>query len=81
MGKVVTKCLPLGEMLPIIGKTAIERVPPRVDDFGVGQDHADERDIIPVIGQLVDEERLVGLALNPRALDEFRAKPFGIIGG
>ena len=81
MGKVITERLPLGEMLAIIGEAAIERVPPRIDDFGVGQNQTDERQIIPVIGQLIDEKWLVGFTLDARALDELCAKPFGIIGG
>ena len=76
MGKVIAKRLPLGEMLPVIGETAIQRMPPRVDNLGVGKNEADEDEIIPVIGQLIDKKWLVRFALNARAFHELCAKPF-----
>jgi hypothetical protein len=79
MSEVITERLPLGEMLPVIGKTAIQRVPPRVDDFRIGQDQADERHIIPIVGQLVDEERLIGFALDAGAFDKFSTQPLGVL--
>ena len=41
----------------------------RIDDFGVRQNEPDEADVQEIIGHLVDEERLFGLALNSRLLD------------
>src|SRR3546814_5610986 len=64
--------LPLGEMLAEVGKTAVERMAPRVDDLRIGQDQADEGGVEPVVRQLVDIEGLGGLALDGGALEEGR---------
>src|SRR3546814_11361554 len=76
----VGKALPLGEMLPEIGETAIERVAPRIDDLRILQDQVNEPGIAPVIGQLVDIKRLSGLALHARAFEKFRPQ-FGKASG
>ena len=73
MIEAVAEALPLGIMLAEVGKTAIQRVPPRVDDFRIGQDKMDEACIDPVIGQLVDEVRFASLALDSRSFDIFGA--------
>jgi len=44
-------------------------VPPGIDDLRVRQDLKNERQVQPVVGQLVDEERLVRSPLNPGALE------------
>src|SRR5689334_4286401 len=62
--EIVAEVLPAREMLPEIGKAAAQRVASRVDDLGIGQDEMNERYEQPVVGQLVDEERPVGPALN-----------------
>src|SRR3546814_2947816 len=54
IGEAVAERLPLGEMLAEVGKTAVERMAPRVDDLRIGQDQADEGGVEPVVGQLVD---------------------------
>ena len=66
-------------MLPVIGKTAIERVPPRIDNLSMGQDQPDEGQIIPIVRQLIDEERLGRFTLDMCAFDKLRAQPFGVL--
>src|SRR3546814_4976615 len=74
IGEAVAERLPLGEMLAEVGKTAVERMAPRVDDLRIGQDQADEGGVEPVVGQLVDIEGLGGLALDGGALEEGRSE-------
>ena len=61
-------------MLLEVGKAAAERVSARVDDLRTRQDQVDQADMHPVVGQLVDEERLVALALDAGAFEIFLAQ-------
>src|SRR6202161_1921774 len=64
--KVVGKALPAREVLFVLRETAAERVPPSVDDPGVGQDEMNKPDVEVIVGHLVDEERRIGLAMHAR---------------
>ena len=74
MLQIVGEGLAPGEVLTEIGEAASERVPPRIDDLGVGEHQLDEGHVEPVVGQFIDEERPVGAALHPRPLQIFDAK-------
>ena len=66
-------------MLAVIGKTAVQRMPARINNFGIRKNQANEAQIIPVVGQLIDEKRLVRLALDPRAVDELGTQPLHVV--
>ena len=67
MLEIVGERLSPREMLAEVRETATKRMPPRVDDFGVGQDEMDKRHEHPVVRQLVDEERPVCASLDRRS--------------
>ena len=73
----IAEVLAAGKVLLESGKTAAERVAPRVDDAGVGQDQLDQADVREVVRHLVDEHRPVGLALDAglgqKTLAQFQA--------
>src|SRR3954464_4600220 len=70
IGEFLAPCVELLE----VRKPAGQRVAPRVDDLGVGQDQTDETDVHPVVRHFVDEEGPVGLALDARTLEVERAQ-------
>jgi hypothetical protein len=66
--QIVSEGLALGEMLLEVGEAARQRVAAGVDDLGIGQDQVNEGGVQPVVGQLVDKERPIGLALDAGAV-------------
>src|SRR5204863_7927171 len=65
--EVVDKVLTAYKMLHEIVKAAADRVATRVYDAGVRQHQMNEPDVQEVVGQLVDEEQPLALALNAGA--------------
>jgi hypothetical protein len=64
--QAVGEALAAGEVLLEAGEAAGQRMPARVDELRVGQDQLDQADVQEIVRHLVDEERRIGLALDPR---------------
>ena len=67
--EAVTEVLAARELLLEQREAAGQRVPPHVDDPGVGQRQLDQADVREVVRHLVDEERRTGLALDAGAFE------------
>jgi flagellar biosynthesis component FlhA len=57
-----------------VREAAGERMPTRVDDFGIREHRMDHSDVQEVVGHLVDEQGPAHLALNACALDVLLAE-------
>jgi hypothetical protein len=75
VGQVVGEGLAACEMLFPGEEAAAHRMAAGVDDAGIGQDQMDQADMLPVVGHLVDEMRLVALAMDAGAVEIFLAQP------
>src|SRR5205807_4238047 len=69
------------EMLLERREAAAERMAAGIDDAGIRQHQVNEADVQEVVGQLVDEVRSPGLALDARAREVLFAQPAQLLGG
>ena len=81
IGQAIAERLPPREVLLEVGEATPQRMPPRINDLGLRQDQPDKHYVRPIVGQLVDEQRPVSLALDPGAFEVFLAQPAQISGG
>ena len=73
--EVVGEGLSLREVLLESREAGAERVPARIDDFCLRQDHMDQADMIEIVRHLVDEQGLAEFAVFCGAVDEGPAEP------
>ncbi len=57
IGEPISKGLPTGEVLCIAAETGRHRLPARIDDLCIGNNHVDQPDMQKIIGHLVDKKR------------------------
>src|SRR5258708_39882345 len=69
MGEVIREILTAGKVLFERREAAAERVAPGVDDLGVRQNKMDQASGEPIIRHFIDEERRIGLAVDPRSVE------------
>ena len=71
--------MPFGEIMFEAGKTAIQWMPPHINDFRLRQHQVDEAGDLKIVGKLVGEERRPGFSQAARRPQILFAKPMKVV--
>ena len=74
IGEVIDEGLTLGKELPVAAQRCVQRMAPRIDDLGIGQNQMNKSHGREVVGHLVNKARPAELPMDIGALKVLASK-------